>query len=399
MKLENEKCSTENSFSRYSLMPLGVIVFYLYVFNPPFSFLPMYGSIYLLFPLMLCFLNTRSWKYLWNLRYVLLFETLILFYSSILTLAGGDTQVFKHNVYNFLTVPLLSTALIVFFYQNRISLNFVIVLVTFLATLFTIASYFIPEIKLSLMLLLKRTTDNDDYFFGMRGYGLADGFLYAYGISLAIVMIYLLDQKYHLKWWYYVLIVLTSFSILINARIGIVILAVGLLIFIIIKPVRRFPFAFIAMGTFFLMAKFWQDIVVSNETRAFVESFFFQMSDTLFGTDYSESNTLGVLTGDMMFFPDTGEELIFGTGKNVFLSYRNSDVGYVTQINYGGLIYFGLIVALVVCLLKKCDSKYFQLSAFLIFIIANLKGDFILTTGCFRLLFLLIAYNSIGHES
>jgi len=389
---------TENIWPHNLLIAFSVVVFYLYIFNPPFVFLPMYGSIYLLFPMMLCFLNKKNWKYLWNIRYILLFETLILFYSYILTLAGGDAQVFRHNVYHFLTVPLLSIALMIFFNRYRISFNSVIVFVSFLATLFTVSSYFIPEVRLSIMFLLKRATDNEDYFFGMRGYGLADGLLYAYGISLAISMIYLLDQRYHIKWWYYILIVFVSFSILINARIGMVVLAAGILVFIMIKPFRRLPFFFVAMGTFFFVTIFWKDIVVSSETRSFVESFFYQMSDILFGTDYSDGNTLETLTGRMFFFPDTWEELIFGTGKSSFLAYRNSDVGYVNQINYGGLIYFGLIVAMIVCLLKKCDSKYFQLTAFLIFIIANLKGDFILTTGCFRLLFLLIIYSSMTHE-
>src|SRR5690606_29985192 len=81
-------------------------------------------------------------------------------------------------------------------------------------------------------------------------------------------------------------------------------------------------------------------------------------------TDNLFSGHIALLFGDMLYFPSTVLGLIFGEGRYVFGNPNDvqSDVGYVNDILFGGLIYFGFyfrsLYKLFYFRIKEADFTY-----------------------------------------
>ena len=109
--------------------------------------------------------------------------------------------------------------------------------------------------------------------------------------------------------------------------------------------------------------------------------------------DYS-SGVLGTLF-DEIYFPDTVFAWIIGYGESLFSSNSfkiHSDIGFINQLFYGGLIYCGMLYTLVGRICRRIRRYYLKiLSLFILsaFFIINFKGDFVFNTPSFGLTMLL----------
>jgi 4-amino-4-deoxy-L-arabinose transferase-like glycosyltransferase len=234
---------------------------------------------------------------------------------------------------------------------------------------------------------------SDDYFFTMP---------IVQGLGIVCCLFYVYQEKY----LYLLPIPVLLLSISFNARIGftpmVIFLALSL-IFIFkksaIKP--RTILFFVALISiivlFFNPDLFWNSKL--SQGVSFGYSFFDATSKFIFSDKYDETANYKVLR-DMVFFPDH-EKLLFGTGESIFFSnQRNSDIGYINQLFYGGIVYlmlqFSVLFVTFFYVFKSMKftqenlkMKVFLIVCLLTFLISNIKGYFFLVKPGLRLIYLI----------
>ena len=98
----------------------------------------------------------------------------------------------------------------------------------------------------------------------------------------------------------------------------------------------------------------------------------------------------------MWVLPETISEWIVGKGKHIYTEYQNSsDVGFILQLNYGGIIYLILLLNLIISIFSNINRKeHNRILLFFIItvIISNLKGEFIINSSGFRVLSIFTLY-------
>jgi len=237
----------------------------------------------------------------------------------------------------------------------------------------------------------------------LRGFGFASTLFYSYGLvqgtAAAIILLKMSEDKKHFFVYFIVLIVLLI-SILVNARIGMapVIIMICYLIFVR-KKIKMFLYASGILGVLlvvFLSSDFaekYQKIIewgfsFFTQTLGFVSE----------GKHQAGSNTYSAL-GKMVVLPDNIFDWIIGSGTDLFLhgqtsgTITHSDVGFVRQLYYGGIVYLTLLMTLVTVMAVRLYNlrkhRWFFILFVLTVIAANIKSNFINNHSAFRL-FLLI---------
>ncbi|MEI3469149.1 MAG: hypothetical protein V8Q76_10790 [Bacteroides intestinalis] len=236
---------------------------------------------------------------------------------------------------------------------------------------------------------------NQDFnFLAFRGYGLSAGLTFDYGMIQGLALSYCLFQKSKKS---LLLIPLFLVSILFNARTGIVIPALVLfyLLFIRLK-IRYWMLAGILYVAFMFIIT--TDFFYENlRTFMWLEKGFEEI------TDSSNSATFDTLD-KMVIWPSSIEGWIWGTGEDLFNDRygRNSDIGYILQLNYGGLLLCFFILSWLLVILfrvkKYANKQYFIVVFFVVFaiVLGNYKGDIFSSNILTRVLLLLYVYSVYG---
>ena len=126
---------------------------------------------------------------------------------------------------------------------------------------------------------------------------------------------------------------------------------------------------------------------------------FYEISDSVLGTDLATFNTLETLSENHLVFPKTFFDWLFGTGVNLYTATDiRSDSGYIIQLNYGGLLFLSLIIGLllhtVYNIKKYCNKNVFYMITFVLLtiVVCNYKGTLYSSNSVLRLYFLLYVY-------
>lgn len=65
-----------------------------------------------------------------------------------------------------------------------------------------------------------------------------------------------------------------------------------------------------------------------------------ETSNVVLGTSFDVQSSNIEILQNMIVYPSDLGEWIFGKGESIFgISGQNSDIGYIIQLNYGGIIY------------------------------------------------------------
>ena len=130
---------------------------------------------------------------------------------------------------------------------------------------------------------------------------------------------------------------------------------------------------------FIFLYYFLADIVLLLGLEEKSVLFIVEFLDEIVGTydNGSISNsTAGTLLGDMWIMPSSIIDWIIGSGIYLF-SIHKSDVGWINQLNFGGIIYLALIIVLFYIMLRRLvriGYKAFAIYLFIAFVIINTKG-------------------------
>jgi hypothetical protein len=167
--------------------------------------------------------------------------------------------------------------------------------------------------------------------------------------------------------------------------------------------VKRNIQSFLLIATFFTvvyLALDWLGIIEQYASiKNWVLSSFLDTSDLLSDSSNAGGN-YGVLA-DMFQIP---KNLVFGSGKYIYAKGLNSsDIGFILQLNYGGIIYVLLILLFMLKItirsfLKLGFTHWFPIVVTLTMFVVNIKGNFFAANPGFNTILLLyFAYLLLDH--
>ncbi len=242
-----------------------------------------------------------------------------------------------------------------------------------------------------------------------RGFGISNGLFFYYPIVLSLILIIYLEGE-HPMLSKLCIGLLFLFAVFINARIGIS----TLVIYGNFKCIRSFKVLMaLIIGIVLLILLI---IYIGNEyedtTFGFICKWVLggigQVTNPLLGTDFDTfgERHLDTLGKKMMFAPVGIDNIVFGTGINIYgrSSGIKSDMGYTIQLYYGGIIICTLIASLIMSMSYRLYRwmRYMPKKRNLILLlfvgtilISEFKGDFIFQMNS-GFLFLYFCYTQLN---
>ena len=370
------------------------VVVYIYLNNPLLSLLGGNGLIKLLYPFALFSLLLNSRKvnsFLNDYKYLIVVFFFIWLFHFAHYAFGASFDFFYSSIVAFLEIVIVPYWLSLCIVRRRLSFYRILYLIAAFASIISLLCFISPElnsfVKLRLLIASDFLLEND-----FRGFGISDSLTYAYGVILgSITALWFVKNKDDK--WFIVFIPIVVFSILVNARVGLLIPFIFLLYVLYKKRSIKYLIGYslvIGIAVFVI-----GEVLKSGDeqTSRWIGDFFEEISIFSAG-NLKDSGTANALLNKMIIWPDNFLQWILGRGESLYLKAgQNSDVGFILQLNYGGLVYVVLLLLLLFLFFKFLFLfKEYDLLVLVIIIccIANLKGDFIPNSGGFRLLVLLI---------
>lgn len=237
-----------------------------------------------------------------------------------------------------------------------------------------------------------------------RGFGWGGQMTSHYSYVIGIIMT--LGVMYSKKHWFYPVIPFALVACLVNARTGAAIALIGIAVYLIFSGRKVASVVTLVVGilSLNLLGIIMPGLNISDSTSNWANTFFLEM-ETM-STDGASDTTLGYIWKEMLILPKDFQWLMIGNGYSLF-SYHytdygmlRSDIGFVNQLSFGGLVY---VIPLYYLAFRIANKFYIwkrrDLGVFLIlsFLIINFKGSFLLSSpsfGLFVLLYYLISFRN-----
>lgn len=225
-----------------------------------------------------------------------------------------------------------------------------------------------------------------------RGFGIGEGLTFNYGVILgSICALGICNIKKYL--WFLFFIPFLILGVLVNARVGFAPIIISFALFFVYDHKIKYILFFIF--SFFLLYGIWIlfiEEIFPEDTLMWVMDFFEQLIGD------KDAHTIQTILNTTIW-PDGLFEWIFGKGRDVFNAAPGSslrtDMGYLIQLCYGGVIYCVLLLFFVIVIVKPA-YRFMPKSLFytLIFslLIENFKGPFIGRHSSFICFILIMMY-------
>ena len=380
------------------LWPLMMLLTYLYVFNPPFQQLPISPSkvLYLIL-LPIFFLKYKRVFFSEYMPEIKIFLAII-FYSFLVKLStSSDTIYAQTNI--FLLIESLFNAftlacLLFWVFEDKVErVFFWCSVIASLISVYLIVNPGLNDFVRNSLLVPER--DLEAGFFSFRSFGISESLLFTYPVSLGIASCICLENAKEKPLCYLFLPFLLE-AIMFNARIGFVPVLVYLGYRIVLVRDISLVFRFAALlGIGILLLKASGILEEYEATVTWLMDGFTEVINLLTGKEGDKKGNVDVLS-TMIIFPKTILGLVFGTGKDVYLlsSVGHSDIGYILQVYYGGIIYLVLLLSFIFSIsrrLKRSNTQHRWFNYVFIWtvLLCNVKGYFITTNSGIRTLMLL----------
>lgn len=395
-------------FFRYTIY---VFIVYIFVHNP--LFIPLQGigtvKVLYLFSIVVAITSYSAYNRIIScFKKELRLLLVMYFYIMLRTLLGPSDSNFAYRGLVLLIedffVPL---AILQYFQRTKVSYqSFIRIILIFgaIGSIVSSACLFVPGIndfvKTSVVVVQQDSYLANTLF---RGYGISDELTYSYGIVQGFVFsIGLLNLKN--EKWFLVFMPLIVLSILVNARTGILVVVLGVVLYIISNRISRS----LVLGSIMtlLVVYLLPSVIplIAPQTLGWISDFLSEIGSVFTNMNLSESSTVNTLAGQMAIWPDNVFQWVFGRGYYMFghPNGSNTDMGWFLQLNLGGLVYMWLLFSLLLSLHKKLKSQ--ESSKYLVFlcigtiVIANTKGDFLYNSGGFRMILLFVYYTIMCYK-
>lgn len=380
-------------FPRYLILFLFV---YTYIYNPPFAALPV-TPIKILYIIAFLYLTfKKKWNYLINnFKGELFILLLIVIFSLFREVIGGELVFFKNNLFLLIESIILPYFLFLL-YNKKLNISFVsfFLIVGFVATLFSVAMICNQTLNDFIRYSVLKTSKYTELV-AFRTYGLSQSLTFGYGTVNGIMFALVFLCKKELK--YLFLVPFFLIAILFNARIGFVPVIFTIIYLSVFKFGFRFIIKIIVCIILFYVLIIRTDLLIDHGRTVEWGLDFFSQLASFMPRSTLERGTIDVLFGRMFILPETTIAWIFGIGKSIFLrSGSNSDVGYILQLNYGGLFYMGILLSYIMFLFRRLHASrvqyWFKYLFIFTIIVTNIKGNFLAVGPGFKFLMLLYVF-------
>ncbi|MGW8159260.1 MAG: hypothetical protein ACWGKN_12260 [Desulfoprunum sp.] len=217
-----------------------------------------------------------------------------------------------------------------------------------------------------------------------RIYGLARGYTFTMPLFQGLCIVIATALGFFKTSKYFLLIPIYIFSIAINARIALISILIVpfVILFIGIKknPGKKIFGLIILLVSIYFVPQF---ISYKADNSSLYSTWSWLNSGIEEIIDFKSGEIAGnlyALTKTMWFYPE-GIELLFGTGVDVFGGIaKSSDIGYVINLYYGGVILSILIyIPYIVLLMTYCKGNLIErtvnISVLVYLFLANFKGN------------------------
>jgi hypothetical protein len=395
----------EESLKKQIYIPIKyscfLLLLYIFIYNPPFSFLPVSPLELLIVPALIYIALCNKWANLLNtFKWELAILTLILIFCIIREIGHFENIFLRANIFLVLQAIILPYFVIIIYnrLKNHNDLIKDIMKVGIITSAITITMLIFPALGDYIRYQLLKTDDFTELI-SYRSFGLAEGLTFGYGIAQGIVFTLLLYYaQYNAK--YLIFLPFVLISILFNARIGLFPVVISLIYFLVIKFNVKLFSIFLVIGASLYFIIFNTELFSDYaKTITWAFDFFTQSSDLVSGNSGgSDGSTFDILFGEMAVLPQDVWSWLVGTGENIFVSKKaNSDIGYIIQLHYGGLVYFSLFTLFIGGMMFRLKSLYGNIR-WLIYIllitivVTNVKGLTISIIPSFRMIMLIYCY-------
>lgn len=357
----------------------SVLVF-LFVYSPPFYFLPV--NVSLLMTSICCLLIIRRNVYFLTFKYEFFFLYIVCAYSLFASAINSAVELSDVLLNTPFILLFFNFPLVLFLYDYMLKLNNYNNEMMYRSLILILINVACFSGVVSIILWLN--ADLNDFikfeflkydrellvYQSHRGFGLSDELLFSFSIVQASILL-LAIERFGVNLRTIVLALLVFFSIALNARIG----------FLLLPMVLILPRLWSRNSLFYMLFSIpliWILIQYNIDSLQFIiEQFKYFIEDL---TGNSNVSSKDYLFEKMLFLPESTTELFFGSGENIFSSDKvTSDSGYVLLVFYGGLIYLFLILIFIAyCLIRASNlGRAMPLVIMsLVFAISNIKGLF-----------------------
>ena len=391
-----------------------IIILYLFLYDPPMFFLRdrLAPSYLLSYAAVLLFAVNSKVIFTFYKSYSK--EMLILFFlflfSMVRSLPSGGMNVIATHLYCLIRAGILIPFLLYYLKPQAEVHDKIIRLLLYvctIATFFSILCIIMPSFNQFVRDRLIQYS-YDDYLFNSdsRGFGIAglltSNFGYVQGAIIALGIVNIKNNK-----WFLFVIPFALISILVNARTGILVAGLGFLMLLMQR--KNFKYLILVFVIFLVLyligiEGLFSMLGISSETYYWIVGFQDEVEMVAESGDISSSGTANKLFDDMWVMPETTGQWLLGRG---FLLYRNehgitsSDVGWINQLNYGGIFYLATIIFLILYMARKlAKNKQGLIGMFIMlsFAIINTKSRCYPGASFLSLLFLIYYISLMGQK-
>ena len=383
---------------------LYVFLLYCTIFSPPLAIMGRHlYFVWIVWPVSLLYLiNHRQHFHLFHKKFSNEFTLiyLIIFYSILRAALGGDLSIAFNNL-----MGLMSLIIVPFYFVGSgkkigvvcvEGLTKYVLIATSLAFASSILALLIPSVDDYIRNVFIQYREGElGNELKYRGFGLGSNMtsFFSFCIGMVVVFSFIYGKK---EYWFKWLIPFALIACVVNARTGVIVALVGILLyFVFSRNTKGFIVASVVGILGYIYIFDILGLFLGGDTIEWVGVFLDQMEEMASG-DTSEGG-LDYFTQDMAISPDSVLGWIFGEGVSTFggISIRGkyyfSDMGFVNQLFFGGIIYCSMLYILILMIFIKLIKMhqrpfaYFMLAAFLII---NFKGSFLFATPGFTLVLL-----------
>ena len=229
-------------------------------------------------------------------------------------------------------------------------------------------------------------------FASYRLYGLSYSMLYGMPVANALIGVYTVYYAIKNKLLYIILAFVILFSSVINARISIVPIALGLLYIIFVinheRIVGKKITRVLSITILIILALYVFSYVISSNLvlSGWISKGTKDIIAILFRTDNGSSYYSYYTGSEKWQLPSNFVDIIIGTGNRVIRGNSNysSDIGYINDIWWGGLIYcvfaYFYLIGQIHVITKYRNNKgliFIDIVLITILAIVNIKGNVI----------------------
>lgn len=382
---------------------LSVISVYLYIFAPPFQVMPIgVDKVFLLISYIYIVKNNLLREIYKHFNKEFFILSIICLISILCFLIFRIDTLFINDI--LLTIECIpcSFAFYHYFAKKRVSrLDDVVVISAIFASLITFYLVLNPDVAIYLKQNILKFPENLIEKFFYRGYGFSDGLMFSYPVIMGFSISFILLKAVRIKkYLYYISIFFMFIAVATNARSGFVPALVALILLFILKTkyfTKILIVASIAICAVLGMVTILiEDNPILNVSINWAASSLDILSDFFEG---EKSENLNALLGNMIVWPETVDQWLIGSGRNIFMGYDvNSDIGYFIRLNYGGVIYmmFWFVLWLYMFVRLYKVNRGIAMLMFVSLLYLNYKSDFFIVNPGSRYFFLVYVLSIIN---